>query len=147
MKIVTTNVLFSSYALEEHVAIVAAFDQQPCSAGTFVIRQGESGDKFFVVERGSLDIFVKSPTGGETKVGRPLGPGVSFGELALMYNTPRAASIKANTDCILWSIDRGQYRAILQHYKYIRNKQYMEFLRHVEIMGKKLGVVMSESKF
>jgi CRP-like cAMP-binding protein len=71
---------------------------------------------------------------------------MSFGELALMYNTPRAASIKASTDCILWTIDRSCYRGILVYYKFLRNKQYMEFLRNVEIMKRKLGSVMSEAE-
>jgi len=143
--IVTTNILFSSYANEEHNAIVDAFNSERVSSGTFVIRQGDSGDKFYVVESGSLDIFVKTSS-GESKVGNQLGPGSAFGELALMYNTPRAASVKASSDCVLWAIDRATYRGILVYYKYIRNKQYMEFLRKVEIMGKQLGVVMSESK-
>ena len=145
MGIVTTNILFSSYANEEHNAIVDAFNSERVSSGTFVIRQGDSGDKFYVVESGSLDIFVKTSS-GESKVGNQLGPGSAFGELALMYNTPRAASVKASSDCVLWAIDRATYRGILVYYKYIRNKQYMEFLRKVEIMGKQLGVVMSESK-
>lgn len=64
----------------------------------------------------------------------------------MMYNTPRAASIKAVNDCVIWEIDRVTYRQILVYYKYLRNKQYIEFLRNVEIMGKKLGLVMTESE-
>jgi CRP-like cAMP-binding protein len=85
--------------------------------------------------------------GENAKVGNSLGPGSSFGELALMYNTPRAASIKTSSDCVLWEIDRSSYRGILVYFKYLRNKQYMEFLRNVEIMEKKLGAIMSESKY
>jgi signal-transduction protein with cAMP-binding, CBS, and nucleotidyltransferase domain len=146
MGVVQSNILFSSYATEEHNAIVDAFEPRRVGAGVFVIQQGESGDHFYVIESGTLEIFVKGKEGEPVKVGTALNAGHSFGELALMYNTPRAASIKTVTDCILWEIDRTSYRGILVYFKYQRNRQYMEFLRNVEIMEKKLGAVMSESK-
>ena len=145
MKVVTTNILFSSYSNTEHTAIVDAFESQTISADKFVIKQGESGEQFYVCETGTLEIYVKTPA-GESKVGNPITDGMSFGELALMYNTPRAASIKAIADCNLWVIERSTFRGIILYHKYLRNKQYMDFLRNVEIMDKKLGVVMSDSE-
>jgi CRP-like cAMP-binding protein len=145
--VVTTNILFSSYASEEHNALVDAFEIKNFPSDFFVIRQGESGDHFYVVQSGTLDIYVRGKDGEQNKVGSTLGPGACFGELALMYNTPRAASIKTTTECTLWEIDRTSYRGILVYYKYLRNKQYMDFLRNVEIMNKKLGLIMNESKY
>jgi hypothetical protein len=95
LSVVTTNILFSSYSSQEHNAICDAFESFNVEAGSFVIKQGESGDLFYVVESGALDIFVKTAA-GESKVGTQLGPGHSFGELALMYNTPRAATVVAS---------------------------------------------------
>jgi len=83
--IVTTNVLFSSYTLSEHNAIVDAFEPKTCEAQSSVIKQGDSGDHFFVVQEGSLEIFVRGANGETNKVGNQLGPGSCFGELALMY--------------------------------------------------------------
>ena len=145
--IVTSNVLFSSYAQEEHDAIVDAFESVSVTAESFVIRQGESGDNFYVVESGSLNVFVKNIDGVPTKVGNSLESGASFGELALMYNTPRAASIKASTDCVLWQIDRNSYRGIIVYFKHMRNKQYISFLKNVVIKDKKLGLIMTDGKF
>jgi cGMP-dependent protein kinase len=144
--IVKSNILFSSYAQEEQSAIVDAFESRTVPKDLFVIKQGESGDHFYVVQTGTLEIYIRGKDGEMAKVGNNLGAGSSFGELALMYNTPRAASIRTSTDCVLWEIDRASYRGILVYYKYLRNKQYMEFLRNVEIMEKKLGTIMSESK-
>jgi len=144
--IVTTNVLFSSYTSSEHNAIVDAFEPKDFDTQSSVIKQGDSGDHFYVVQEGSLDIFVRGANGETNKVGNKLGPGNCFGELALMYNTPRAATIKASAPCKLWVIDRVTYRGILVYYKFLRNKQYMEFLRNVEISGKKLGEVMNEEE-
>ena len=41
-------------------------------------------------------------------------PGEAFGELALLYNAPRAASIKAKTDCLLWALDRNTFNHIVK---------------------------------
>ena len=144
LSIVASTVLFSSYTYDEQNAIVDAFDTQTVDVGDFVIRQGAAGDTFYIIESGTLEVYVKSPDGIDQKVGGNLGAGKAFGELALMYNTPRAASIKALTKCTLWTIDRPTYRGIVVQYKYMRNKIYLGFLREVEIMGKKLGVMMSD---
>ena len=73
----------------------------------------------------------------------PLIKGAAFGELALMYNTPRAATIKASEDCKLWAIDRNTFRSIITHFKYARMKMYMGFLKDVKIGGKTLGEVLT----
>jgi cGMP-dependent protein kinase len=147
LDVVNTNILFASYAAEEHAALVAAFEPRDFAEGVFVITQGEPGDHFYVVELGELDIYVKGKDNGvQNKVGSTLRSGSCFGELALMYNTPRQASIKARTACTLWEIDRQVYRGIITHYKYIRNKQYMEFMRNVTINDQKLGSIMSEDQ-
>lgn len=143
--IVSTNILFSCFGVEERKGIVDAFGSENFSDGDFVIKQGDTGEKFFVVEEGTLEIYVKNTSGDAQKVGNVLSAGSSFGELALMYNTPRAASIKASSDCKLWAIDRDTYRNVVLYHKTIRNKQYMEFLRKVEIKGKQLGSIMSET--
>ncbi|RYG65380.1 cyclic nucleotide-binding domain-containing protein [archaeon] len=104
MGVVQSNILFSSYASEEQGAIVDAFEQRTVTSDVFVIKQGENGDHFYVVQSGTLDIYVRGKDGEQTKVGNSLGPGSSFGELALMYNTPRAASIKTTGDCVLWEV-------------------------------------------
>ena len=99
------------------------------------------GDYFFIVETGYLDIYVnkKSADGIGVKVGTQQGPEASFGELALMYNAPRAASIKAVTSCVLWRISRGDYKRIIIHSKFMRNKLYIELIQNVEVTGKRLG--------
>ena len=138
MSVVTTNVLFASYAGDEQNAIVDAFELKEAAAGTDVITQGENGDYFYVVEKGSLDVLLKSKT-GDAKKAATLGAGAAFGELALMYNSPRAATVKCADACTLWQIDRKTYREIIVYYKFLRNQQYQEFVKVVEIGGKKLG--------
>ncbi|KAH6942272.1 hypothetical protein HPB50_002673 [Hyalomma asiaticum] len=58
----------------------------------------------------------------------------SFGELALIYGTPRAATVKAKTDVKLWAIDRDTYRRILMGSTIRKRKMYEEFLSKVSIL-------------
>jgi hypothetical protein len=75
------------------------------SAGELVIRQGDHGGHFYVVESGQLEVAVDGQP-------RPsLGPGDSFGEIALMRDLPRTASITVAADARLWMLDRAAFLA------------------------------------
>lgn len=63
-----------------------------------------------------------------------LSEGLGFGELALIYGTPRAATIKAKTDVDLWAIDRNSYRRILMGSTIKKRKMYEDFLGKIPIL-------------
>ncbi|CAM9501360.1 unnamed protein product [Ectocarpus sp. 13 AM-2016] len=94
-----------------------------------VIREGDAGDNFYVIDEGTFDVYIKKE-GVETKV-KSLGPGESFGELALMYSTPRSATCKAVTKARLWALDRISFKIILQATTTARRKQHKSFLESV----------------
>ena len=73
------------------------------SAGTVVIRQGEVGDRFWLVDTGEVDVDQ------DGSVIARLGPGASFGELALIRDIPRTASVVAVTDVALFALDREAF--------------------------------------
>jgi len=60
-------------------------------------------------------------------------PGEAFGELALLYNAPRAATITANDDCILWKLDRDTFNHIVKDAAQKRREKYETFLTKVAI--------------
>jgi len=61
-------------------------------------------------------------------------PGEAFGELALLYNAPRAANIMALEDCILWSLDRGCFNHIVKGAAVRKRERYEAFLSQVTLL-------------
>lgn len=95
-----------------------------------------------MVEKGSFDVFV-NPSGmlqsGSEGMGANvghIGAGGSFGELALMYNAPRAATvISAEAQCTLWALDRPTFRRILMESTFARRRMYESFLEEVPLLS------------
>ncbi len=79
-------------------------------ANTTVIRQGEPGDYFYVVDSGS----VKVVRDGEQVATDYRGD--SFGEMALLYNCPRNATLITLEPCTLWCVDRITFRSVVMRY-------------------------------
>ena len=63
------------------------------------------------------------------------GPGGAFGELALLYNAPRAASIQATSDCVLYALGRRTFNHIVKDSVIKKREKYMEFLKKIEILS------------
>ncbi|XP_059933809.1 cAMP-dependent protein kinase type I-beta regulatory subunit isoform X3 [Mesoplodon densirostris] len=106
-KAISRNVLFAHLDDNERSDIFDAMFPVTHIAGETVIQQGDEGDNFYVIDQGEVDVYVN----GEWVTS--ISEGGSFGELALIYGTPRAATVKAKTDLKLWGIDRDSYRRIL----------------------------------
>jgi CRP-like cAMP-binding protein len=84
----------------------------PYTAGQTVIQAGEKGQSMFVVLDGQLDIKV-----ADTVID-VVGPGSIFGEMALIDDTPRSASVVAKTDCRLIEIDRRRFEFMVAETPY-----------------------------
>lgn len=100
-----------------------------------MIKQGEDGDNLYVVELGTLKCFKKfSKDDKEPKYLKTYQPGESFGELALLYNAPRAASIQAETNCVLFALDRACFNHIVKDAAVKKREKYEEFLVKVDLL-------------
>jgi cGMP-dependent protein kinase len=143
---IKSNTLFRACTHDELADLVDVFRLEEFPCGSTVIKQGDDGDLFFVVESGTLDITVSSSDYSEVHLGITYGRGSSFGELALMYGSPRAATIRTKEDCRLWCIDRNTFRSITGQHKIRRAEKQIEFLRDVQIGGKVLRDVLDASQ-
>ena len=103
-------------------------------AGDVIIKQGDIGDVFYLLEEGLVDVFVSKNKAPDIKV-HTYTPGNSFGELALMYNAPRAATCSAQTDCVLWTLDRISFKVIVIAATMQKRDAYSGFLRQVNIFS------------
>ena len=98
--------LFSETDPEDIERIVDAMDEKKVLSQEVVITEGQEGDYFYVIESGNYT----ASKGGQS-VFTYEGKG-SFGELALMYNCPRAATVTADTDGVIWALDRMTFRKV-----------------------------------
>lgn len=140
---VSGNFLFSHLDDDQFKTVLDALVEKPIPAKDIkVISQGDAGDYFYVVEDGHFDVYIH-PSGSVqpgadgmgNKIGS-IGPGGSFGELALMYNAPRAATI-VSTDpkSTLWALDRITFRRILMDSAFQRRRMYEAFLEEVPLLS------------
>jgi len=95
--------------------LVEVFEWQLLLRGQTLFRQGDSGDAFYLVASGRLRILTPSAEGVDTPVGELLA-GESFGELALISDAPRAATIVAVRDTQLGKLSRAQFHTILHRH-------------------------------
>ena len=98
------------------------------AAGAAIITQGDTkADSFYVLEKGSAVATIVAAAAGEggevmggasppqaaaAVVVKSYAPGAAFGDLALLYSAPRAATVTATAPCKLWAMDRGVYGAV-----------------------------------
>ncbi|XP_064005694.1 cGMP-dependent protein kinase 2 [Pogoniulus pusillus] len=96
--------------------------------GSYVIRQGEPGNHIFVLKEGNLEVFQQN------KLLSSIPEWTAFGELAILYNCTRTASVKAITDVKTWALDREVFQNIMRVTAQTRQEQYRNFLRSVSLL-------------
>jgi len=127
-----SHMMFAHLEEAERMAIFNSMFEVTCKQGDIIIRQGDEGDNFYVVQEGECDIIVNKD--GKDHHVAIVGKDGSFGELALTYLCPRAATVVAKSEVILWAIDRATYRNVLLHSMTDKRKMYESFLEKVPIL-------------
>ena len=126
--------MFQALGKKEKELTIDVMNERKYEAGEIIIQQGDDGDDLYVVESGHLDCYQNASDGSE-KFLLTYGPGDAFGELALLYNTPRGATIKAKTAGTLWSLDRESFNNIVKEAAIKKREKYEKFLSGIKLLA------------
>mmetsp|Transcript_21896 Transcript_21896/g.33122 ORF Transcript_21896/g.33122 Transcript_21896/m.33122 type:complete len:716 (+) Transcript_21896:90-2237(+) len=159
---IRASVMFQNITDEQREMIYGFMEPINVKKGSWVIKQGTVGDRFYIVDNGKFEVrivpdgekddgsggnMVHVYEGSHEKHAHP-----SFGELALMYSAPRAASIIAKTDGNLWALHRYAFRQVLAQQS--SRQELLATLKKIEILKNlkpevqdQLAAVMEEVTF
>uniref|UniRef100_A0A0N5A6A8 cGMP-dependent protein kinase n=1 Tax=Parastrongyloides trichosuri TaxID=131310 RepID=A0A0N5A6A8_PARTI len=112
---------------EQVIECVECMYEMRVKAGEWVIREGDPGDRVFVIGEGQLEVS------RENQLLSTIGPGIVMGELAILYNCTRTASVRAISDVLLWVLDRQVFQMITMRMGMERHNQLMNFLKKISI--------------
>ncbi|KAF8579341.1 camp-dependent protein kinase regulatory subunit [Ramaria rubella] len=153
---ISRNFLFRDLNEEQESGVLNAMQETRVPAGHVVIRQGDDGNYFYIVEEGLLYCYIRedkealppvpegvvannfTPTDYDPRFGKKVTvckQNDSFGELALMYNHPRAATVVAVEASTLWQLDRITFRKIVTQIARRRRRMYEDFLKGVPLLS------------
>lgn len=137
-KCLKDHVLFQGIDAHHREDVLKMMWKENVKAGTTLIKQGERGDFFYLIQQGEFEVFIRKQEeyekeAKEIKVNH-LGPGKGFGELALMYNSPRAATVKALKSAVVWVLDRRSFRAAVRQANRNVYSEWQKFIDSVEIL-------------
>lgn len=127
--------MFQALSPDELEIVIGAMQGVKRQPGDVVIKEGDDGDNLYVVESGTLKCTKVFSGNTEPTFLKNYQPGEAFGELALLYNAPRAATITADSECELWSLDRQTFTYIVKDSAQKKRDKYDEFLSKVKILS------------
>ncbi|KAK3276295.1 hypothetical protein CYMTET_15624 [Cymbomonas tetramitiformis] len=138
---ISKSFIFSSLDDADMETLLDAFFEVVPEDGDEVIKQGDPGDNFYVVSSGKYHVYIGKGDGEPAKV-HTYSQGGSFGELALLYNVPRAATVKAEgDDGVLWAVDRRTFGKVVMGQstgsdaaRFLRECPLFQFLTEKELL-------------
>lgn len=127
LRSIQDNLLFKNLSREQNKQLIGYMTLTSVAWQENIIRQGEEGDKFYVVQKGS---FVVSVDGVPVQT---INKGGCTGELALIHGAPRAATVTALQKSEVWYLERNVYRKVLVVFSKKQSDQNLAFLKKVAL--------------
>jgi cAMP-dependent protein kinase regulator len=124
--------IFSNLCEKDIELVIGAMEEKTFERNESVLKQGDHGDCLYLVESGLLECY--RLVDSKSKMVKKYTSGDSFGELALLYNTPRQASVIAKTSCTLWLLDKFTFNNLMKETIKRKREEYEAFLKSVEIL-------------
>ncbi len=113
------NMILPLDIVQLKIARSASISQEHFGPGEVIFKQGDHGDRVYIITKGEVEVAGEQPGKGEV-IFRRQGPGECFGELALFSNAPRTATVRTLTSVDLLSMERGAFMAFVDHLPPVR---------------------------
>jgi len=130
------SLLFRTLEQKDLDVLVGAMVEKTTAAGEVLIKEGDNGDLMYMIESGVAECMKRID--GEDRLVKTCHESDSFGELALLYNCPRAATVVAKESLVLWQLDRETFNHIVRDASMKRREMHETFLKSVDLL-KDLG--------
>jgi len=114
--------LFAILSNEERKSLAERFEFRDVPEGEVVVNEGDPGDSMFLIKSGKVSVSMNHPMKNETVNLAQLGPGDFFGEVSLVKNKPRTATIRAEVDSELMELKRPAFEEIASLHPEITDK-------------------------
>eukprot|EP00919_Chromeraceae_sp_WS-2016_P069966 GHVR01165891.1.p1 GENE.GHVR01165891.1~~GHVR01165891.1.p1 ORF type:complete len:396 (+),score=106.82 GHVR01165891.1:192-1379(+) len=131
VKVLKESFLFNALEDNDLDTVVLAMQEKTLQAKERPINQGEDGDCLYFVDKGELDCYIKLKDTDDEICVKTCTEGDVFGELALLYNCPRAASVESRDESVVWILGRDTFNAIVKDSASKRRDLYDQFLSSV----------------
>jgi CRP/FNR family cyclic AMP-dependent transcriptional regulator len=105
--------------------------------GDYIFFEGDIDFHFYIIQEGQVAIFTKSKTGKRIEIAT-VSEGESFGEFALLDQSPRSASAQALTECTLVKVSEAGYHQLLEELPVWASSMLMSFSQRLRQMNDKL---------
>lgn len=96
-------------------ALAQQLERVSLPAGTTVCTQGEAGDSLYLIEKGTVEVVVQDSLGDQSVL-EQMGPGQHFGEMALLDEGPRSATVSTVTDATFLRLSRAGFQELVLHH-------------------------------
>lgn len=124
--------------------LIKTMDRQTYKAGERIITYGEMGDQYYVMKEGKVMVIVyeqgtdpgDKELANKVKFTKDLGSGTGFGELALMYNDKRSATIEAKDECLVFALDGNVFKGISIKQAQDQRGRHSKFLDGIPMFSK-----------
>lgn len=130
--------LFNGLPDSQRAAVIDRMQLQNLQAREILFQQGSDGDSFYVVLRGVLKTVYISTDGSEMVLSL-LGPGKSFGEIALLDGGPRSAGIQAISQSVVARLDRQSFQKLLAESAYLNDHIIGTLCKRIRLLTDRVG--------
>jgi CRP-like cAMP-binding protein len=110
--------LFAHLGRLDLARLAGELEERRFAPGQVIVREGDPADGFYVIKQGRVAVLAGAAGDGSAPAGQPvttLDAGEVFGEMALLTESPRTATVVAETEVTVWRLSRGRFQVLLDH--------------------------------